>query len=147
MAKLKGPERVEKMVKVLRQWQAIERDSMSAMAEIIENSQNPLVRVIMNIIRHDSLMHHQVQQFLIDSVTTEAVTVSREDAAEIWTRIEKHDKMEKKTIELAKELREEAWSPVHKQLLDYLLKDESKHDSLLEQLGELKSGMDRASGG
>jgi hypothetical protein len=55
--------------------------------------------------------------------------------------------MEKRTIELAEQLKKEAWTPVHKLLLDYLLRDESKHDSLLQQLSEVKVGMSRASGG
>ena len=143
----KGAERIDNMIKVLRQWQAIERQAMGEMAEIIEQSTNPLIRMVMEIIRHDSLMHHRVQQFLIDTVTMQDVTVSREDVAEIWKRIEAHDKVEKRTIELAKELKENAWSPVHKQLLDYLITDETKHDGLLEQLGEIKKGMNKASGG
>jgi len=147
MANSKGPERVDEMVELLREWQGLERQAAITTAEIFERTENPLIRIIMEIIRHDSLMHHRVQQFLIDSLTTKDVAVSREDLAEIWKRIETHDKMERKTIELARELRERAWSPVHKQLLDYLLTDESKHDSLLVQLSELKKGMDRASGG
>jgi hypothetical protein len=135
------------MVEVLRQWQGIERQAINEMAEIQEETRNPLIRLIMEIIRHDSLMHHRVQQFLIDSVTQGDVALTREDLAEIWDRIEAHDKVEKKTIDLAKQLRAEAWSPVHKQLLDYLLTDESKHDTLLEQLEQVKLGMSRASGG
>jgi hypothetical protein len=135
------------MVEVLRQWQGIERQAINEMAEIQEETRNPLIRLIMEIIRHDSLMHHRVQQFLIDSVTQGDVPLSREDLAEIWDRIEAHDKVEKKTIDLAKQLRADAWSPVHKQLLDYLLTDESKHDTLLEQLEQVKQGMSRASGG
>ena len=142
----KGPERVENMVKVLRQWQSIERQSISDVAEIQEKTSNPLIRMLMEIIRHDSLMHHRVQQFLVDSVTEQNVTVTREDVAEIWDRIEAHDKVERKTIELAKTLRDEAWSPVHKQLLNYLLADEEKHDTLLTQLAEVKKDMSRASG-
>lgn len=147
MSAAKGAERVEKMVEVLRQWQGIERQAINEMAEIQEETRNPLIRLIMEIIRHDSLMHHRVQQFLIDSVTQGDVALTREDLAEIWDRIEAHDKVEKKTIDLAKQLRAEAWSPVHKQLLDYLLTDESKHDTLLEQLEQVKLGMSRASGG
>ena len=147
MTTTKGPERLENMVNVLRQWQAIERQSINDMAEIQETTKNPLIRMVMEIIRHDSLMHHRVQQFLIDSVTEQNITLSREDVAEIWDRIEAHDKVEKKTIELAKSLREEAISPVHKQLLSYLLADESKHDTLLEQLNEVKKDMTRSSGG
>jgi hypothetical protein len=72
--------------------------------------------------------------------------VTREDIAAIWESIEEHDKAEKQTIELAEKLKKEAWTPVHKLLLDYLLRDETKHDSLLEQLSELKADMSRASG-
>jgi hypothetical protein len=147
MSERKGPERVDHFVKVLRRWQGLERQAITDMAEIIEEAQSPLIRLIMEIIRHDSLMHHRVQQFLVESVTQKPVTVTREDVAAIWDKIEAHDKVEKQTIELAKELREEAFSPVHKQLLDYLLVDESKHDSLLEQLEEVKRGMSQASGG
>jgi hypothetical protein len=147
MSERKGPERVEHMVQVLRRWQGLERQAITDMAEIIEQAPNPLIRLIMEIIRHDSLMHHRVQQFLVESVTQKPVTITREDVATIWEKIEEHDKVEKQTIELAKELREEAFSPVHKQLLDYLLADEEKHDTLLEQLGEIKKGMDQASGG
>lgn len=146
MAKKKGADRTENMVAVLREWQGIERQAGYDTSEIIENAKNPLVRLIMEIIRHDSAMHHRVQQFLIDSLTVEAPTVAREDLAEIWDRIERHDRAEKRTIELAKDLFENAWTPIQKQLLDYLLKDEAKHDALLMHLNELKKDMSRASG-
>ena len=139
--------RVEEMVEILQRWQGIERQSMSDTAEIMEKTQSPLIRIVMEIIRHDSLMHHRVQQFLIDSVTVKDVTVTREDIADVWDAIEAHDRTERKTIEMAETLINQAWNPVHKQLLDYLVTDERKHDGLLVQLGEIKSGMSRASGG
>lgn len=138
--------RVENMVSQLRQWQKIERQAMSATAEISERTESTLIRLLMEIIRHDSHTHHRVQQFLIDSLTQESPTVTREDVAAIWESIEEHDKAEKHTIELAEKLKKEAWTPVHKLLLDYLLRDEAKHDSLLEQLSALKADMSRASG-
>jgi hypothetical protein len=142
-----GSGRVQKMVDVLRRWQAIERQAMTDMAEIMEETKSPLIRLIMEIIRHDSLMHHRVQQFLVDSVTKQDVALTREEVAEIWDKIQAHDEVEKQTIAMAQELRDEAWSPLHKQLLDYLLADEAKHDRLLEQLEQVKRGMSRASGG
>lgn len=141
-----GSNRVEEMVSTLQEWQAIERQSMSDTAEIMEKTNNPLIRILMEIIRHDSLMHHRVQQFLIDTLTVADVTVTREDVANIWEMIEAHDATERKTIELAKQLKKKAWTPVHKQLLDYLISDETKHDHLLVQLGEIKSGMTKSSG-
>ena len=146
MAKQTGPERVKEMVTVLQEWQGIERQALTDTAEIIEQSENPLVRIIMEIIRHDSLMHHRVQQFLIDSVTRENVTLTREDLAEVWTKIQEHDEHEKKTIELAEVLLAKAWNPIHKQLLTYLITDEKKHDALIGQLEEVKAGMAKSSG-
>jgi hypothetical protein len=147
MAKQSGPERVAEMVKVLRDWQALERHAMNDTAEILQETSNPLIRAIMEIIRHDSLMHHRIQQFIIEALTEKAVTITREDVALIWEKIEAHDKAEKKTIELAKELQAKAWDPVQSILLEYLLTDESKHDTILEKLGDVKKGMSRASGG
>jgi rubrerythrin len=147
MAKTSGPERVEKMATVLQNWQRLERKAMDDAAAIIEETDSSLVRMIMSIIRHDSLLHHRVQQFLLETITEADVPVSRDDLADIWDRIEQHDRLEKKTIAMAEELRDEAWSPVHKQLLSYLLEDEKKHDRLLGQLREVKVGMSKASGG
>jgi hypothetical protein len=140
MAK-KGPERVDEMVEALKRWQAIERKSMEQTAEIMETTGNPVIRLIMEIIRQDSVMHHRVQQFMIDSLTREAVSLTPEEVSEIWNKVEEHDEMEKEVVGMAKELKEKAWSPVHKQLFDYLLTDEEKHDKLLEQLGDMKKGM------
>lgn len=146
MAKRTGAERADNMVAVLQEWQGIERKAVNDVGEIMEKTKSPLLRIIMEIIRHDSLMHHRVQQFLIDSATVSAPSVTREDLADIWGMIEEHDRTEKKTIELAKGLLDDAWTPVQKQLLDYLLKDEAKHDTLLAQLDELKKAMSRSSG-
>ena len=146
MTAKKGAERVEHMVAVLRQWQEVERKTVSILTEIMEKSQNPFVGLLMEIIRQDSLTHHRVQQFLIDSVTVSAPSLSREELAEVWDMIEKHDAGEKQALELAQRLFEEAWTPVQKQLLGYLLKDEAKHDELLKQLGEMKVALSRSSG-
>ena len=139
-------ERSDNMIESLREWQKIERESMSATARISEQTNSSLIRLIMDIIRHDSHMHHRVQQYLVDSLTVQSPTVSREDIAAIWDSIEAHDRAEKRTIEIAEHLQKEAWTPVHKLLLDYLIRDERKHDQLLEQLDAFKADMSRASG-
>jgi len=138
--------KIEEMVDVLRQWQGLERQAMNDTAEIMERTASPLIRIVMEIIRHDSLMHHRVEQFLIDSVTKDAVTVTREDIVEVWEALEAHDRAERKTIQMAEELRKKAWSPVHKLLLDYLLKEEGKHDSLIAQLDAFKKDLAKGSG-
>ena len=145
MAKSKAAQRTEEMVLALRNWQAIERESIEMTAQIMEETKNPLVRQIMEIIRNDSVQHHRVQQFLIDTMITAPVNMSYEDLAEIWSKIEEHDATEKAAIEAAKELREMTTDHVHKILLDYLLRDEEKHDTILEQLDEFKKHLSKLS--
>ena len=139
--KLKGPEKIAQFVETLRTWQGLERHALEVTSSVIQDTDNAVIREVMEIIRNDSLQHHRVQQFIIDSFTKEAVSLTPEELGKIWTAIEEHDKVEKKTIELAKELREQLAFPVQRMLLDYLLADEEKHDKLLEHLNEVKRGM------
>jgi hypothetical protein len=104
----------------------------------MEKTNNKLIWQIMEIIRNDSVQHHRVQQFIIESLTTSPVQLRPEELGEIWTEIEEHDEMEKETIEIAKQLRDECPHPVQKQLLNYLITDEEKHDQLLMSLNEFK---------
>ncbi len=134
-------ESIEKLVKVLKKWQTIEDDSIKSTTEIIKESENPLVHLVMEIIRQDSVMHRRVQQLIIDHFEKQPLTLNPEELAGFWGMIEEHDEMEKKTIALAKEALEETKSPFAHYLLNYLLTDEQKHDDLLENMDKLKGGM------
>jgi rubrerythrin len=141
MANVKGPERIERLVGTLRQWQAIERKAIDSCAGIMEKTDNPLIREMMEIIRNDSVQHHRVQQFIIDSLTKEQVRLTPEELGEVWDEITAHDEVERETIELAKELREECRFFVQRALLDYLITDEEKHDQLLQSLEDFKKNL------
>jgi len=141
MSNAKGPERIEKLVSTLRQWQGIERKAVDSCAEIMEKTDNPLIRQFMEIIRNDSVQHHRVQQFIIDSLTKEQVKLTPEELGEVWDEITAHDELERKTIELAKECKEECRFFVQRALLDYLIIDEEKHDHLLQSLEEFKKNI------
>jgi rubrerythrin len=141
MSNAKGPERIEKLVRTLRQWQTIERRALDSCSEIMEKTDNPLIRQFMEIIRNDSVQHHRVQQFLIDSLTKEQVKLTPEELGEVWDQITAHDEVERETIELAKECRKECRFFVQRALLDYLITDEEKHDHLLQSLEEFKKNI------
>ena len=89
----KAAERQEKMIKLLRQWQKLERTAIESTAEIMEETDNTLIRQVMEIIRNDSVQHHRVQQYIIDTMTKEAPVLSREDMANVWSKLEEHDKL------------------------------------------------------
>ncbi len=139
--KMKGPERIAKTVETLRHWQSLERKAIETMAELMEKTGNPLIRQILEIIRNDSTQHHRVQQFLIDSLTTTPVNLTPDELAEVWDAIEAHDQVERETIEIAKELKEECSFFVQKALLEYLIIDEEKHDHILGQLENFKKNL------
>jgi hypothetical protein len=134
----KKPNRTEKIVSALQTWQEDENATISMTTAIVAKSKNPLVKLLMEIIRHDSIMHHRVQQFMIDSLTKTTVTLTPEELGEIWDLVEQHIKMERATIGLGEELTKLCNQFVQKQLLAYLLADEAKHDQILTQLQDFK---------
>jgi transcriptional regulator GlxA family with amidase domain len=129
----------EHLVKVLKQWQAVEDESIKMSRTVQAQTKNPLVQTVMEIIAHDSAMHRRVQQFIIDSVEKTAITLQPEELEEIWGQITKHIAEEKKTIELADQAKASTRLFVQRYLLNYLLEDERKHDLLLERLEEIKN--------
>jgi rubrerythrin len=139
--KAKGAQRTEELVATLRRWQAIERQAVDHTAEMMEKTDNLLVRQILEIIRNDSVQHHRVQQFIIDSLTKTPVSLRPEDLGEIWAEIEKHDAAEREVIELGKKLRDECTLFVQRSLLDYLIYDEEKHDKILGELEKFKKNL------
>ena len=141
MAKATGPERIDKLVGMLRKWQGIERKAVDSCAEIMEKTENPLIRQFMEIIRNDSVQHHRVQQFIIDSLTKEQVRLTPEELSEVWDEITAHDEVERETIKLAKELKNECKFFVQRALLEYLIVDEEKHDQLLQSLEDFKKNL------
>ena len=134
----------DRLVGILRRWQAIEGQSAQQCAEIGEQTRNPVIRLVMDVIRRDSAMHHRVQQFIIDSIEKEAVALTVDDLARVWSAIEEHIQSEKLTGELiaqTQKAREGTRNVVQQYLLAYLAADEAKHDRLLDGLEQIKRGM------
>ncbi len=138
MAKAKGQEKTDHLVETLRKWQKIERQAIETTAKIMEKTSNKLIWQIMEIIRNDSVQHHRVQGFIIDSLTTTPIVLTPDELGEVWKEIEEHDEVERGIIDMAKKLRDDCPFIVQKQLIDYLIYDEEKHDKLLTSLGEFK---------
>jgi hypothetical protein len=128
----------ERIVEILEHWQDAENRTVAQTTAIIGKSANPLVKLVMDIIRHDSIMHHKVQQFIIDSLTVKAISLTPEELGEIWEMVEKHIAMERETIGYGDELTKLCKLFVQSHLLNYLLTDENKHEKMLTQLEDFK---------
>lgn len=134
----------ESLVEILGHWQKIESRSIAQCAEIIEHTRNPVIRLVMEIIQRDSAMHQRVQQFIIDAVEKEAVTLTVEELERVWSAIEAHIEDERRTAPLvaaAQRALAGTKDVVQQYLLAYLAVDERKHDQLLDGLDLIKRGM------
>jgi rubrerythrin len=139
--KEKAVENLEELKETLQRWQEIEIATVAHTTALLERTQNPLVRLVMEIIRQDSSMHNKVQQVILDSLEKQAFTLTPEELGDIWEMLEKHIEMEKETIALAEKARRNCRLFVQRNLLTYLGEDEQKHLRLLGQLEDFKRSM------
>ena len=128
----------------MKRWQKIENGSVASTGRIIEKTDNPIIRLVMEIIQRDSQFHYRVQEFIADSLQYKAVTLNPDELAQIWDMVEKHIEIEEKTVELAQSSLEAIKGKkmlVVEYLLTYLLEDEKKHNLVLAHLAKIKDGM------
>lgn len=134
----------QEIVENMRQWQKVENAGVASTGKIIEKTGNPLIRLIMEIIQRDSQMHYRVEEFIADSLEVKPQSLTPEELGEIWDAVEQHIELEKKTIFLAQKALhalEGKKMVIPEYLITYLLKDEEKHDQLLQRLSTIKKGM------
>ena len=134
----------EQILENMKKWQKVENASVLSTAKVMEKTENPVVRMIMGIISRDSQTHYRIQEMIIDSFEKSAITLSPDELGEVWSMIEDHIKIELDTIKLAKEALGALKGKkmvVQEYLINYLLKDEEKHNSILKELETIKKGM------
>ncbi len=129
---------------LMKAWQKIENASVASTGRVIEKTENPIIRLVMEIIQRDSQMHYRIQEFIADSISTKTVTLTPEELGDVWDMIEQHIELEKKTVALAQQslnALKGSKMVVQEYLLHYLLEDENKHNNILKQLETIKKGM------
>ncbi|MCX6153384.1 MAG: hypothetical protein NT007_04405 [Candidatus Kapabacteria bacterium] len=134
---MSDPNNTKELIDILRQWQKIEDISIRATTEIIVNAKNPLIHLIMEIIRHDSTIHYRVQSLLLNHLEGKKISFDFASDSNYLHLLKEHDAHEKQTIVLAKQALENTDSIIVKFLLEYLLTDEKKHDVLMENINKL----------
>lgn len=80
----------QKLVENMRQWQKVENATISRTASVMEETGNPLIRLVMEIIQSDANMHHRVQQTIIDSLEKASIPIPVEDIETVWASVEEH---------------------------------------------------------
>ena len=132
------------LVSTMRNWQQVENSTVALTGQVMEKTKNPIVRLIMEIIQRDSQMHYNVQEWIADSLEGKTVSLTPEEIGEVWSMIEKHIEIEKKSVEMAEQAIEALkgkFMVLQTYLLNYLLADEKKHEDLLQGLESIKKKM------
>ncbi|MBP1712683.1 MAG: hypothetical protein H6Q43_988 [Deltaproteobacteria bacterium] len=138
----------QQIVANMKKWQKIEDATVATTGMIIEKTDNPLVHLVMEIIQRDSQMHYRIQEWIADSLESKTVILTYEELDRIWSLIERHIELEKKTVAMAQQSLEAIKGKkmvIQEYLLNYLAEDEKKHNNLLAHLEGIKKGM-RATG-
>lgn len=134
----------EKIIDNMHRWQKIEDAAVASTGSVMEKTNNPIVKLVMEVIQRDSQMHHRVQEIIANSLESETIALNPDELTDVWDMIEKHIKLEEKTVELANEAIDSLKGKkmvVQEYLLNYLLLDENKHNKILETLGTIQKGM------
>ncbi len=134
----------EKIIANMRRWQQVEDAAVDQMSEIVAKTRNPLIRLVMEIIRADSQNHYRVQELIASSLESGTISFSPDEFVEVWDLIESHIKTEREAERIAAESIEMLKGKkmmVQEYLLHYLLEDEEKHDRLLKNMELMKKGM------
>lgn len=119
-------------------------ESVASTGQVIEQTGNPLIRLVMEIIQSDSQMHHRVQAFIANSLEREAIALTPDQLTEVWSSIEKHIEIERQMVRYVEEALNSIRGRkmlVQEYFLNYLHNDEKKHEALLEALEGIKGGM------
>lgn len=141
---MKTKEVQENLVRSMAKWQEIERRSVASTGAVIVRTTNPLLQLVMEIIQHDSQLHHRVQQMIIDSVQGKPLALTPEDTHAVAQLLDNHMRLENEMVDMVNamlaQVREKKMA-VQEYLLRFLVEDEKKHATLLSSLEHVKRGM------
>ena len=125
-------------LEVIKEWQRLEDQTIKFSDELMKKTKNRLIKMTMEMIKHDSEKHKAMQQMLIDSVTKEPFILSPDDLNALGAGLNKHLEAEARSLQLADEALKNSELFVTQYVLSYLIADEQKHHNLLHKLEELK---------
>ena len=134
------PENRKNFDNLLQKWLVIEDNSINMSSDLINQSKNPLVKTMIELIKIDSEKHKHILEAIRLSLHS-TVVFSQDDMQLVDSFIEKHEAVEKNAISTAEQALETASLPIPKLLLTHLLEDEKSHDIYTEQLTDLKAYM------
>ncbi len=126
----------EDFLKLIEEWQTLEDKTIASANELIGKAKNPLVEMVMEMIKQDSGKHKVMLKMIIDNLTREAAHLSPDELSALSSLLNKHLEVEAKSIALASDALKRSELAVTRHILSALLDDETTHHSRLHTLIE-----------
>jgi hypothetical protein len=137
-------EQRQRIVSTLKDWELLEEESSASIEQVKTKCGNPLVRLVMEIIEHDARLHRRLQEFILNSLEREPLTLSPDEVGEVIELIRKHTGLKTQMIEkVEKTLETTTDKSLHIQefLMKTLLVDERKHKEMLKGMEKVMQGL------
>ncbi len=129
---------------MLRDWELLEQESSESIEQVKTKCGNPLVRLVLDIIEHDSKLHRKLQEFILNSLERKPLTLSPDEVGEVIELIRNHTRLKARMVEkVEKTLEETKDKSLHIQevLMRTLLVDERKHKEMLKGIEKVMQGL------
>ena len=123
---------------VLTEWQIIEDRTIASADELSGKANNPIVKMAMEMIKHESERHKIILQMIRDTMISESMHISPDELASLSDMLNRHMEMEAKSLALADDAYRNSGLFSTRFLLSILLADEAKHHGMINLLNELK---------
>ena len=133
--------REEKLVQLITDWKSLENDTVALAEDLQKKSDNPFVKLVMEIIKRDSEKHKVMQQFVIDALTKEAVHLSPQELIPLADVLDRHIQAEAKSMGLANACAIESRNYFVDFIVSALTDDEVKHHNMLRTLDYIKGAV------
>ena len=127
----------ESFINTIREWQKLEDETVRISRETMTKSDNAIVRMLMEMIRHDSEKHKVMLRLLEEGLTKQQLYLSPDELAPLSDMLHKHIEAESNSVRIAQHALEQSELFITRYVLTMLLADEAKHHRLLGDLNEI----------
>ena len=137
MTKRYSAETDENFLKLLKKWVKIEQATIRMTEGLLKKVDSQVVKVLIDTIHRDSQKHQMILELILEGLEG-TVTLTPDDMGILGEFLQKHTAIEQESVDIAEQSLKKVRTPIAKFLLEYLHKDEQKHDFIMESLDKLK---------
>ena len=138
---LESLEKREQFLSDLYEWLSVESETVMKCSEIQEETDNPFVQLVAEIVRGNSKTHIRILNLIHECLTRKAVSLTPDELGQIWELVQGYMEIESRSIEMAEQAISSSRIFIIKQLLAYMLDDKNRNLKLVGQLEDFKKRM------